>query len=77
MNEKRTIKLLKEVEKIAIDEHDGHYTILRFTTNWKGAFGTPNLRCADINDCNKVKNFPGYYDLEQLLENMVKYKFFF
>jgi hypothetical protein len=28
------------VEQHAKDHHDGHLTILRFTTGWKAAFGT-------------------------------------
>lgn len=29
-------------EQIASDEHDGHLTLLRFTTGWKAMFGTCN-----------------------------------
>ena len=30
-------------ERIAVAEFDGHYTIMRFTTNWRVAFGTIRL----------------------------------
>jgi hypothetical protein len=33
--------LLDRVQKIADEKFDGHYTILRFTTNIRIGFGTP------------------------------------
>jgi len=32
-----------EFDRIAEAEFDGHYTIMRFTTNWRVAFGTISL----------------------------------
>ena len=34
--------LLKILEAEACREHDGHYTIMRFTTHFKVGFGTPD-----------------------------------
>lgn len=34
--------VLKECERIANENYDGHFTIMKFTTNWKFCFGQPN-----------------------------------
>lgn len=36
-----TIELLEKCEHIANQKYDGHFTIMRFTTNWKFCFGQP------------------------------------
>ena len=36
-------KLVTCVEDIARKKHDGHLTIMKFTTGWKAFFGTPDL----------------------------------
>lgn len=33
--------VLKECERIANEKYDGHFTIMKFTTNWKFCFGQP------------------------------------
>lgn len=38
---------LKAAEDIAKERFDGHYTLMRFTTNWRFCFGTISDR-ADI-----------------------------
>lgn len=48
--------LMDEFERIAEQRFDGHYTILRFTTNVRIGFGTPN----DVGDFNKVPAFPDF-----------------
>jgi hypothetical protein len=35
---------LDELEARAIAEADGHFTIMRFTTNWRVVLGTPDGR---------------------------------
>lgn len=35
--------LMARAEQISVEKYDGHLTIMRFTTNWKVAFGTPDL----------------------------------
>lgn len=32
------------IEFIANERHGGHFTIMKFTTNWRISFGTPNER---------------------------------
>lgn len=36
----RKLFLLSQLEAIAKNSHDGHLTVLRFTTNWRIGFGT-------------------------------------
>lgn len=35
--------LLAEAEERANKEHDGHVSLLRFTTGWKAVWATPDL----------------------------------
>lgn len=35
---------ISKLESIADKYFDGHFTIMRFTTNWRVCFGTPNNR---------------------------------
>lgn len=51
--------LLQDVQKIADDEHDGHLTILKFTTCWKACFGTPDLDTGEGRaQIDKLPRFP-------------------
>ncbi len=34
------IELWEQLQKVADEKHDGHLTILKFTTNWRVAFFT-------------------------------------
>jgi hypothetical protein len=36
--------IMAQLVKIANEEFDGHLTILKFTTNWRIGFETPNSR---------------------------------
>ena len=36
-------ELFSEFQEMAEERYDGHYTILKFTTGFKVAFGTPEL----------------------------------
>jgi hypothetical protein len=49
-------ELLADLERVASRHHDGHVTIMRFTTNWRVGFGTPLWRC-DICDMASGKTF--------------------
>lgn len=40
----RKRSLLDQLEARAKGEADGHFTIMRFTTNWRVALGTPDGR---------------------------------
>lgn len=35
------IELLKQAREIAKERYDGHFTLMRFTTNWRFCFGQP------------------------------------
>lgn len=65
------IKLLQWAETVAEDDYDGHLTIMRFTTGWKSAFGTPNLDGAGgretVDKIQKFKTLPE--SLQHLVEN--------
>ena len=37
-------QLLKILIHIANESHDGHFTVMKFTTNWRVCFGTPEGR---------------------------------
>ena len=43
---KNTLDLLSELEKLAIEKADGHYTLMRFTTNWGCCLGTVEDRAS-------------------------------
>ncbi len=55
-------KLLEQLEQRAIRDYDGHYTILRFTTNWKVAFGT-------VNEYEDISEIEGYKTLKEAIVN--------
>ncbi|TKW63712.1 MAG: hypothetical protein DI616_19280 [Paracoccus denitrificans] len=38
------IELWQRLQKVAAEKHDGHLTILKFTTNWRVGFFTPAER---------------------------------
>jgi hypothetical protein len=52
------ISLISQAEQLAIEEADGHLTIMRFTTGWKCALGTPDLRGGDgSSEISQLQNF--------------------
>lgn len=51
--------LLKIVDRKAKTLHDGHWTLLSFTTHYKAKFGTPNL--------DQIAELKGYSTLEEAL----------
>jgi len=58
-------KLINKIEIIAKENYGGHYTIFRFTTNYKASFGTITER----EDIYKLKPFK---DLKECLKNLIK-----
>ena len=40
MNEKILSKVIEQANKT----NDGHFTLMKFTTNWRACYGTPNDR---------------------------------
>ena len=64
--------LLQQVEEISKEIADGHFTILKFTSGYKGFFGTPNL---DIGEEGEVINkLPVFKTLEELLKYLINSK---
>lgn len=65
--------LMLELEKIAKTEADGHITILKFTTGWKAAFGTPNIDIGEERGkIAKLKSHPTYESaIKDLIENRI------
>ena len=55
-------KLLEQLEQRAIGSYGGHYTILRFTNNWKVGFGTANER-------EQIDELEGFETLEEAIVN--------
>lgn len=45
-------ELMWRLERVARERYDGHFTVMRFTTNWRVMFRTPNDR--DDIDCASV-----------------------
>jgi hypothetical protein len=37
-------EILTKLQAVALADYDGHLTIMRFTTNWRVGFFTPNSR---------------------------------
>ena len=56
--------LMSTICTIAVLKYSGHFTILSFTTNFKGGFGTITER----QDIDAMKE---YYSLKELLINMI------
>lgn len=79
-NEKKILELLKRIEKIADEHHDGHFTIMKFTTNWRVCFGTPfndPLMDLDITKSDPVYEYtvpamPKGKSLELAIKNLIK-----
>jgi hypothetical protein len=79
-NEKKILELLKKIEEVADRDHDGHFTIMKFTTNWRACFGTPYND--PITDLSMTKDDPCYEatvpampkgkTLEAALKNLIK-----
>jgi hypothetical protein len=53
---KDDIALFEQLTHRAQEEHDGHLTIMRFTTNWRVGFDTPQDREA-IDEMHVGKTF--------------------
>jgi hypothetical protein len=51
--------LLTLAERLAAERHDGHLTLLRFTTGWKACLGTPDLEGGGGGDqVRRLRAFP-------------------
>lgn len=66
MQDNLTATMMNHIEAIASKNYGGHYTILKFTTNWKGFYGTPDT---DIRIA--LDKSIAYVTLNELLFNMI------
>lgn len=58
----RTLIILAEMKA---RNHDGHLTIMRFTTGWKAMLGTPDLDTSKGRE--QISTLKGYESLEDAL----------
>jgi hypothetical protein len=56
--------LMSTICTIAVLKYDGHFTILSFTTEFKGNFGT-------ITEREDIQGLMGYHSLKELLVSMI------
>jgi len=61
-------ELIKVVENLADKRKQGHLTLMRFTTCWKGMYGTVDLDSSEGRW--QVANLAGFSTLEDLLEHL-------
>ena len=54
--DRNDLALLSDLNDIANQHFDGHLTVLKFTTNWRVGFGTPEYR-DDIEAMSEGKTF--------------------
>jgi hypothetical protein len=40
----KRMSIMDELERIAVERYDGHFTVMRFTSNWRVCFDT--MECA-------------------------------
>ena len=73
--------LVTIAEQVAQGKHDGHLTLMRFTSGWKVMFGTPELSCASLEEVEagtfgggygEVQNLPTYPTLREALSAMLR-----
>ncbi len=63
--------LLDLLTKLAQQRSDGHYTILRFTTGYKVALGTPHLTSTAWDAYFQVQALPQFATLEEAIEHVL------
>jgi len=64
--------LLDLVEQVAKEKHDGHFTVMKFTTEWKAAFGTPSFNEAGV---SRVQRVQGYGSLQEALTMLLAHHY--
>ena len=68
-NTNPSLDLLTLAENLACEKADGHLTILRFTTGWKVAIGTPSLFGTEGRD--EVEKLKSHKTLAEALANLI------
>lgn len=59
------LELLKQAEEIAKEKYDGHFTLMRFTTNWRFCFGQPY-------DYNEIQAMAGGKTMIEAIQRGIK-----
>lgn len=54
-----------------VEAHGGHFTVFRFSSHWKCAFGTPDLHGFDDAGYEQVLQLPHYSTLKEALASML------
>jgi hypothetical protein len=56
-------KLLRRVELLADEKHDGHLTLMRLSTGWKATFGAPDYASDEgKQEIQKLRTFKTLYE---------------
>lgn len=72
MSEIELQSLVNDLENLANEMTDGHITILKFTTGWKAALGTPNLDIGDGRD--KISNLKNHSSFKEAVKDLIANK---
>lgn len=72
MKESSLEELINELELIAKSDTDGHVTMLKFTTGWKVALGTPNLDIGE--ERAKISSLKGHLLLKDAIRDAINNK---
>lgn len=70
-NAARLFALLEEVNLRALELGSGHVTILKFTTDWKVAFGTPDFDGSAQSSRKWLWDAPGFDTLSEALDDLL------
>ena len=62
--------LFLKVRAIAEKKFGGHFTILKFTSHYKGMFGTVDVDA--LTGRQEIRDLPGFLTLHELLSWMIK-----
>lgn len=72
LNNLNLYQLFKIIEDIAELEHDGHFTILKFTSGYKVGFNTPDIRTGLDNE--KISNMRYFNTLKPALIDLILHR---
>jgi hypothetical protein len=63
---------LRTLEEWAQRRHDGHLTLMRFTTGWKVMLGTPDMTPEGREEVQRLRPYATLDDMAQRLEAKCK-----
>jgi hypothetical protein len=63
VNTPKLPRLLRQVERVAEEQHGGHLTLLRVSTGWKAMYGNPDLTTEDgQREIQRLRTFKTLYE---------------